>query len=101
MKTIETVAFERYKSDQSLPEHKRLNPSNYIDWANFGKREAQRWIPVEEEMPKVGETVLVSLSGAGNDLRLAFINVRHNFIISLLNNFESEHITHWRPIERS
>ena len=59
MKTIEQVVFDKYKSDQSLPKHKRMEPKNYIDWANYGAREAQRWIPVEEELPEgieIGET---------------------------------------------
>jgi len=59
MKTIEKAAFDRYMSDLALPEHKRINPSNYIDWANFGANEAKRWIPVEEELPKKSCTVLV------------------------------------------
>ena len=63
MKTIESVAFDRYKSDQSLPEHKRINPCNYIDWANFGKREAQRWVPINESMPEDHQELLLDKKG--------------------------------------
>jgi hypothetical protein len=59
MRTIENVAFNRYKDDQSLPRHKQMGVSNYIDWANFGAREAQRFIPIEEELPPVGVEVLL------------------------------------------
>lgn len=53
MKTIEEVASNRYISDQKLSERKRLQSNCYIDWANLGAREAQRWIPVEEELPEI------------------------------------------------
>jgi len=59
MKTIEEVAFGRYLSDQSLPESKRMHASNYIDWANLGAREAQRWIPIEELPPMDGQDILI------------------------------------------
>jgi len=60
MKTIEKVAFDRYINDQSLPEHKRMDASCYIDWAQLGAREAQRWIPIEEELPpEDGQEILL------------------------------------------
>ena len=48
MKTIEEVVFGRYLSDQSLPAHKRMDITCYIDWAQLGAREAQRWIDVND-----------------------------------------------------
>lgn len=48
MQTIEEIAFQRYLSDQSKPKHQRMGISNYIDWANLGAKEAQRWFPMTE-----------------------------------------------------
>ena len=60
MKKIEEVAFGRYLSDQSLPKRKRMDITCYIDWAQLGAREAQRWIPIEEELPpEDGQEILL------------------------------------------
>ena len=58
MKTIEFKASARYISDLELPVHKRMDPSCYIDWANFGAREVLEWISVDEELPEETKSLL-------------------------------------------
>ena len=113
MKTIEQVAGEKYISDLELPERKRMSADCYIDWANFGAREAQRWIPIEKEKP------LATESGDWDGLRSDFVIAKDhhgNVFISriyegILDGFEFcdfvdnedqvlSHIVEWRPIER-
>lgn len=96
MKTIEEVAFSKYLSDQKLPKHKRMAPENYIDWANFGAIEAQRWIPVEEELPPLHEFVLVK-SGKSDTVCIGHLRadgVWHSGWSII------EYPRCWRPIER-
>jgi hypothetical protein len=113
MKKIEELAAEKYISEQSLPERKRMPAENYIDWAVFGVKEAQRWIPVEEELPITYE------SGNWDGLRGSFAIVYdsfgewhkarpysgfldgHNFYDWYSeSDYMLSNITHWRPIER-
>jgi len=56
MKTIEWLAAEKYQEQRNLPAHKQMRAENFIDWAQFGAREAQRWISVEDELPHTGES---------------------------------------------
>lgn len=51
METIESIVVKKYLGQRELPSHKQIPASNYIDWAQIGAREAQRWISVDEEMP--------------------------------------------------
>ena len=99
MKTIEQVVFDKYKSDQSLPKHKRMAPENYIDWANFGATEAQRWILVEEELPaesSMGFSDQVLTKNKFGDLSLR----RYDFEFSSFTGRGEPVIVSWRPIDR-
>lgn len=58
MKTIEQFVTDKYLGELQFPNHKRTREDYYIDWAQFGAREAQRFIPFEEEMPPEHEEVL-------------------------------------------
>lgn len=100
MKTIEEVAFDRYKSDQSLPTHKRMNPSNYIDWAQLGANEAQRWIPVEEEKPdETGWLNAPYLAKTKSQVHVCgYTEGRFHYNGGLC--IKENYVTHWRPIER-
>jgi len=69
----------------------------FKDGFNEGVEVAQGWIDVADELPKSSEIVLVKFSN--NEHRLAFVNIYHQFIISMLNNYEAEGITHWCQIE--
>jgi len=95
MKTIENVAFDRYLSDQSLPRHKRMGDSNYIDWAVFGAREAQRYIPMEEELPEHKVRVLVK------DIHEAEFTFIFTGSCDIKESAKLMGITHWRPLYRS
>lgn len=128
MNSIEKVAFDRYLSDQSLPERKRMNASNYIDWANLGAREAQRWIPLEEELPPSGFECLmqndkwIHLDFNPKGIRVgyhcdligyvtAYFCGQHDCYMTRtsdeddetfeLSKAEDQIPTHWRPYERN
>ncbi|MCD8178080.1 MAG: hypothetical protein LUE98_11910 [Tannerellaceae bacterium] len=92
MKTIEWLAADKYINQREQPVHKQIPAKNYIDWAQFGAREAQRWINIEEELPEKGIQVLVKNKYGVCD------------VDRLLNSgwekdFEFPY-THWRLIER-
>ncbi|HZK95467.1 MAG TPA: hypothetical protein VFC67_14760 [Prolixibacteraceae bacterium] len=90
MKTIEEVAFDRYLSDQSLPAHKRMDTSCYIDWAQLGAREAQRWIDVNDrDNPMPANTDFL-------------IKLEDGQIFRFNEDWSDEMkiVTHWRPFER-
>lgn len=61
MKTIEWLTAEKYQEQRELPAHKQIPAQNFIDWALFGAREAQRWISIDEELPEDAVQVLVKL----------------------------------------
>lgn len=106
MKTIEQVVFDKYKSDQSLPKRKRMAPEDYIDWANFGAKEAQRWISVEEELPELNRDLysdLLLLKDEKGKLHIGFYHWTMKGNIFITNNglsFYEAYITHFRPINR-
>ena len=102
MKTIEELAFEKYLNEQKLPERKRTDPSNYLDWAEFGKNEAQRWIETKEENPPTDQDVLIKMRDGiyiGVLYRDGFMCVYHT---NGLKSIKLDHdvIIKWRPIER-
>ena len=113
MKKIEELAIEKYMNQQSMPKHKQIRDSNYIDWAYFGANEVQRWIPIIEEFP------LTYKSGHWDGLKSDFVIAKdstgewHKAHLysgfmdgSSFNSwyderdFELNDITHWRPLER-
>jgi hypothetical protein len=105
MKSIESVIVNRYLADRSLPEPKRLNPSNYIDWANLGAIEAQRWISVKEEKPPKDKPFLSKSHNDNSQISLCCWNdslKRFNPICNTihLSNVYIIDITHWRPLDR-
>jgi len=97
MKTIEDIASSRYISDLELPERKRIHPSCYIDWAVFGAREAQRWIPIEKEVPVHDSWVLVKTDLCRFPCQVA--QFRLDKFIST-DNFIVANVSFWRPIDR-
>jgi len=99
MKTIEEVAFGRYISDQSLSAHKRMDVTCYIDWAQLGSREAQRWITVEEELPEKNINVLLKRSHPFHLYEVCGF-VRDNVFYSNEIARPFTNVTHWRPLER-
>ena len=107
MKTIEEAVKENflYKSygyyglcEESI--HKKI--------FNTGVAFAQRWIPVEEELPPIGEMVLTKMEKRHGD---TWVQHYYSTATRLENQGEWQdvnwvdhsmsfgHITHWRPIE--
>lgn len=113
MKTIETVVCEKHSSDMELPERKRIGDKCFIDWANFGAREAQRWISIEEETPDA--YVQGDWDGKRSDFVLAK-DVHGNLFVARTyegfmdgtifldfvdaNDIVLSNIIEWRPINR-
>lgn len=105
MKSIEKVVCERYISQQSLPVKNQIEASNYIDWAQIGAKEAQRFIPVDEEEPEANpeepcwskELICKLKSGCHEILQF---NVKKKTFENVDYVFESGEVTHWRPLER-
>lgn len=100
MKTIEQVVFQKYIDQQSKPKKFFIDPSNYIDWAQIGAKEAQRWITLEEELPPktnpetpYSEAVLIKDESGDHYVAV---------YIFKLNMFDilCDVIIGWRPIER-
>ncbi|MDL2310119.1 DUF551 domain-containing protein [Parabacteroides sp. OttesenSCG-928-B22] len=104
MKTIEWLAVEKYQGQQSLPAHKQIPAQNFIDWAQFGAREAQRWISITEELPNYGEPVLLKFVNGSYEVGYYLQHKeRNDEFYSYIEpdiEFIFQAVTHWRPIER-
>ena len=72
--------------------------SDFIAGVEF----AQRWIPVEEELPPIGEKVITKMA---KDKRTSYgiaTRIREEWEINahwIDHTFSNMTITHWRPIE--
>lgn len=115
MKKIEDLAAEKYISERSLPERKRTPAENYIDWAVFGAREAQRWIPVEEELPEDSDNLTQTEKYTYTENPVLVRTINGKCAVSKRSKFKgnenskwewmgsssfSDSVTHWRPVER-
>ena len=112
MKKIEELAAEKYISEQNLPERKRTTAENYIDWAELGAREAQRWITIKESMPEDHDELLVPKKGKLSEITIPVLVRYKNGHVKIdcrykMNgdNYAFWFISHdeikeWRPIER-
>lgn len=93
LKTIEWLTVEKYESQRGLPKHKQIPAQNFIDWAQFGAREAQRWISIDDRetpIPNEGDLLIKLKNGA---IRRYEENWQDEFGLDGI-------VTHWRPIER-
>lgn len=95
MKKIEELAAEKYLSEQNLPERKRTPSENYIDWAEFGAREAQRWIHINEDFP-TGEIIW---KGEYQHDK-GFLDLNELSKSEILQVVRDNGLIYWRPIER-
>lgn len=91
MKTIEEVEREVYGKDEVLVSQGRYK-SNFLKGVEF----AQRWIPVEEELPESFSIVLVRDNGISPIISTALFQDGEFFPDFLL---EHGQVTHWRPID--
>lgn len=94
MKTIEealNIAYDECKSN-----------AYFGNGFKRGVEFAQRWIPVEEELPKIGEKVITKMT---KDKRTSYgiaTRIREEWEINahwIDHTFSNMNITHWRPIE--
>ena len=73
-----------------------------VDSFKEGVEFAQRWIPVEEELPEIGEKVITKMA---KDKRTSYgiaTRIREEWEINahwIDHTFSNMTITHWRPIE--
>jgi hypothetical protein len=101
MKTIEEFVFDKYLSQQSKAEKYKIDASNYIDWANIAVSEAQRFIPIEEELPPYHTKILVIDSISKQESFGQFSqNMEWFHCHKSTNVFAKSDITHWRPLFR-
>ena len=109
MKTIEEAAIEHAKNlffESSSTQYlcKGDFTISFIEGVEF----AQHWIPVEEELPPIGEMVLTKMEKRHGD---TWVQHYYSTATRLENQGEWQdvnwvdhsmsfgHITHWRPIE--
>lgn len=85
MKTIEDAAKEVWVKDLDV-----------TDFFRSGVEFAQRWIPVEEELPQEDTYVLTLSNRHNGDVYYRVIWFRHGGFFSIE---QTSNITHWRPIE--
>ena len=94
MKTIEealNIAYDECKSN-----------AYFGNGFKKGVEFAQRWISVEEELPKIGEKVITKMT---KDKRTSYgiaTRIREEWEINahwIDHTFSNMNITHWRPIE--
>lgn len=97
MKTIEEAAKDF--NDSHVNGH---HPQKWVsDIFKAGVEFAQRWIPVEEELPKIGEKVITKMT---KDKRTSYgiaTRIREEWEINahwIDHTFSNMNITHWRPI---
>lgn len=75
---------------------------DFRDDFKAGVEFAQRWIPVEEELPEIGEKVITKMN---KDKRTSYgiaTRIREEWEINahwIDHTFSNMTITHWRPIE--
>ena len=111
MKTIEEKAREHCNISKGLiidEDERYYRDFQKYDGFKAGVEFAQRWIPVEEELPEVGEMVLTKMEKRHGD---TLVQNYYSTATRLENQGEWQtvnwvdhsisfgHITHWRPIE--
>ena len=98
MKTIEEAAKDF--NDSHVNGH---HPQKWVsDIFEAGVEFAQRWIPVEEDLPEIGEKVITKMA---KDKRTSYgiaTRIREEWEINahwIDHTFSNMTITHWRPID--
>ena len=98
MKTIEEAAKDF--NDSHVNGH---HPQKWVsDIFKAGVEFAHRWIPVEEDLPEIGEKVITKMA---KDKRTSYgiaTRIREEWEINahwIDHTFSNMTITHWRPID--
>ena len=109
MKTIEIAALEYAEPIATYTYFKGMDDLTYydlekcmVDSFKSGAEFAQLWIPVEEELPEIGEKVITKMT---KDKRTSYgiaTRIREEWEINahwIDHTFSHMNITHWRPID--
>lgn len=97
MKTIDEEArnystWKTYKGEETVSQHDVLTFKAGVEFA-------QRWIPIEEELPNENDYVLAIVDGNfGNKNQCDWVVVSL-YSDSRFINYYDHKISHWRPIE--
>ena len=93
MKTIKEAEKELYEADD-----RAFFSNEYKSNFKIGVEFAQRWIPVEEELPPIDSNVILKFIGC-RDKTSYWVGVLHNE--ACRSYYLDRHLkfTHWRPIE--
>jgi hypothetical protein len=87
-----------YEADEVFPYSARAIVRNKERAFAEGVAFAQTWIPVEEEMPKNGQLVLIKNKEGDISTARYCENLKSKFAIDF-DEMSDKNITHWRPIE--
>ena len=99
MKTIEEGARKCLGLDSSDPNYEHTDDDvRDLNIFSYGAEFAQRWIPVEEELPPIDVKVLVKCSTGNWTTSTLRLYANLNTSWSGSSTFGNS-ITHWRPIE--
>ena len=109
MKTIEMAASIYAEPIASDLSHKNMDDLNICDLEDYivesfkeGVEFATKWIPVGEDLPRIGEKVITKMN---KDKRTSYgiaTRIREEWEIDahwIDHTFSNMNITHWRPIE--
>ena len=109
MRTIERAASIYAEPIASDLSHKNMDDLNICDLEDYiaesfkeGVEFATKWIPVEEDLPRIGEKVITKMN---KDKRTSYgiaTRIREEWEIDahwIDHTFSNMTITHWRPIE--
>ena len=98
MKTIEQASVEYSKKQYGYDPIMRFQCETHFE---AGIEFAQRWTPVEEELPEIGEKVITKMA---KDKRTSYgiaTRIREEWEVNarwIDHTFSNMTITHWRPI---
>ena len=103
MKTIEEAAIECANIYlQGYRDSYPADENDFVDVFESGVEFATKWIPVEEELPRIGEKVITKMN---KDKRTSYgiaTRIREEWEIDahwIDHTFSHMNITHWRHID--
>ena len=98
MKTVQSEAEEICIYEDNSCDTKTVAYESFISGVEF----ATKWIPVDEELPRIGEKVITKMN---KDKRTSYgiaTRIREEWEINahwIDHTFSNMTITHWRPIK--
>lgn len=76
MKSFEELAVQEYDNNKKLNDKYRIDDSAYLDWMRKGAEIANRWIPINEELPP--QETYFSADGENEWYREYFVKGRYD-----------------------